>query len=758
MTISRTAHDSLKQDIFERSIDSWLETYTTTPQLHPRNRFVNDVKASIPQDVLNNEGWQSIITSTKAGRGEDSIYVKLPEVSTAIINAVKKVDPSFRTTNFPPGTNQQTYGCQLDICVFPKKPHISCYTIGEYDVPSNTPVARLLAQSPRGATQQPTADCELAQDIRRIVAIAPSRAHDCVKFDEFKICEGATKIMYRDPRRRFIFAFTVDGDMASLWNFNRGHVCRSEPFNLHKEPQHLIRFLLFLSSATAEQLGYDPTIIRHLVDSLKGKKLISYEYTVEGKSYLTEGNPISESAAYHLISRATRVWEAREISGKGEKPLKLSNSCYVLKDAWQYSDRRLEQDIQKDIFKELKDIDDEGNTNHATEAKNYFMTIMHDWRVESNGISDTSFELPTGHQNTSFTCIERKLAKTLAADSQRSSMSARDSTRHSHSTQNSTPHPDLKHHTHSHVRTVYAEVCYSMYELSDYKTVFLTLKDIVTGLNYLRMAGFVHRDISAGNCLWSLEGNRSGGKISDLERTRFVLTLTKGTPSFMAVEYQQQRHLFSPRRKPSYKPFECYRMGRKSDRKRPIRPSFRFNFYHDLESVFWIYVYFLHHLFPMNSVPTDDESLDDIAQSARQRIYCGIQGAMLRTMVITDGDTIEEIAAMLENFFPNHLHLLSALGFACNMAESYAAVQSSQPVIVGDTPQYWSLESFTDDPYKKIISLFQRILNLIVKHSNVDGDVPALLLDLHSRKREATRGGEEQGRAKKSKGETSSLR
>ncbi|KAG6915560.1 hypothetical protein DXG01_010965 [Tephrocybe rancida] len=514
----------------------------------------------------------------------------------------------------------------------------------------------------------------------------------------------------------------------------------------------------------AEQLGYDPTITRHLVDSLKGKKLISYEYTVEGKSYLTEGNPISESAAYHLISRATRVWEAREISGKGEKPLKLSNSCYVLKDAWQYSDRRLEQDIQNDIFKELKDIDNKGNTNHATEAKNYFMTIMHDWRVESDGISDNSFKLPTGHRNTSFTRIEQKMVKTLAVDSQRSSMSARDSIRHSHSTQNSTPHPDLKHHTHSHVRTVYAEVCYSMYELSDYKTVFLALKDIVTGLNYLRMAGFVHRDISAGNCLWSLKEDQQRGKISDLEYARRYDELVghanprTGTPPFMAVEYQQQEHLFYPPMNATvfHKVFEDLLMGRKPDPKIPIRPPFRFNFYHDLESVFWIYVHFLHHLFPKNSVPNDDESLDIIAQSARQSIYCGVEGATLRTMVITH--TAVRIGVMLQDFFPNHLYLLSALEFAEDMAKSYTAVESSQPVIVGDTPQYWSLEFFTSDPYNKIISQFQSILDVIVDRSKADGDVPALLLDLHRRKRKGTRGGEEQDRAKKPKGETSGLR
>ncbi|KAG6915563.1 hypothetical protein DXG01_010968 [Tephrocybe rancida] len=256
------------------------------------------------------------------------------------------------------------------------------------------------------------------------------------------------------------------------------------------------------------------------------------------------------------------------------------------------------------------------------------------------------------------------------------------------------------------------------------------------------MAGFVHRDISAGNCLWSPEGNRPGGKISDLEYARRYDGLWGDDPRTSKASLSNADNI--------------WRRRGKIDSKALIGPPFRFNFYHDLESVFWIYMYLLHHLFPMNSVPTDDESLDIITQSVRQRIYCGVGGTMLRTMVITNDATYLKIGVILQDFFPNHLHLLLVLGFVHELAESYRAVESSQPVTVGGTPQYWTLESFTDDPYKKIISRFQRILDIIDKCSKADGDVPALLLDLHSRKR--TSGGEEQGRVKIPKGETSSLR
>ncbi|KAG6822910.1 hypothetical protein H0H87_002324, partial [Tephrocybe sp. NHM501043] len=84
------------------------------------------------------------------------------------------------------------------------------------------------------------------------------------------------------------------------------------------EPLFLIQFLIFLISATPTQLGYDPTIKRRQVipssdpitpsDSKQPKKVVAYEYNVGNTKYLTEGGLIS---AYHINSRATRVWLVR---------------------------------------------------------------------------------------------------------------------------------------------------------------------------------------------------------------------------------------------------------------------------------------------------------------------------------------------------------------------------------------------------------------------------------------------------------------
>lgn len=43
------------------------------------------------------------------------------------------------------------------------------------------------------------------------------------------------------------------------------------------------------------------------------------------------------------------------------------------------------------------------------------------------------------------------------------------------------------------------------------------------GLKYMHMAGFVHRDISGGNCLWY----NGQGKISDLEYAKLYEQLSE---------------------------------------------------------------------------------------------------------------------------------------------------------------------------------------------------------------------------------------
>ncbi|KAJ7761584.1 hypothetical protein DFH07DRAFT_705465, partial [Mycena maculata] len=95
---------------------------------------------------------------------------------------------------------------------------------------------------------------------------------------------------------------------------------------------------------------------------------------------------------------------------------------------------------------------------------------------------------------------------------------------------------------------------------------------------YMRLAGFVHRDISGGNCLWY--GPLNQAKISDLEYAKRFSEFsghdprTFGTPAFMAVEYQMRRHYFVPR--PGFSLLKPLGFPPK---------FFTFNYYHEVDSV-----------------------------------------------------------------------------------------------------------------------------------------------------------------------------
>lgn len=81
-----------------------------------------------------------------------------------------------------------------------------------------------------------------------------------------------------------------------------------------------------------------------------------------------------------MVSRGTRVWEARDISGK----------IVVIKDAWRDKDRDPEGAIQKGIF---KDIRDKLGEEAETEAKKYFLEVLTYEDVNVHGKVDKTLKL-----------------------------------------------------------------------------------------------------------------------------------------------------------------------------------------------------------------------------------------------------------------------------------------------------------------------------------------------------------------------------
>ncbi|KAF8909070.1 hypothetical protein CPB85DRAFT_759426 [Mucidula mucida] len=54
--------------------------------------------------------------------------------------------------------------------------------------------------------------------------------------NEDQIVGAVSHILYNDPSRRFVLAFTVEGNMMRFWYFSRSHITVSAEFDYHKNP------------------------------------------------------------------------------------------------------------------------------------------------------------------------------------------------------------------------------------------------------------------------------------------------------------------------------------------------------------------------------------------------------------------------------------------------------------------------------------------------------------------------------------------
>ncbi|KAI0053152.1 hypothetical protein FA95DRAFT_935191 [Auriscalpium vulgare] len=264
-------------------------------------------------------------------------------------------------------------------------------------------------------------------------------------------------VMYNDPCRRFMTGFTIEKDQMRLWYFCRAHVLVST----FRPPQG--------------------TQTPHPFPRGKPGQQIAYEYKIEGRRFLTRGTPLSEDAAFQLVSRATRVWEVQEIlpPPPGGSLDRLSAESYVLRDAWLYEDATLESDIHVKIRAKLVELDGENakagkRTQYSREAKHHLLTFVCDGWVTAEDLPPHDITAaPPGHPQAATFTTPGVPEKSLT-----------------------------QHHRRKHARTVFKETCESVYEIGDFKSLVSCLKDTVKVLNLMRLAGYVHRDVSAGNCLW----------------------------------------------------------------------------------------------------------------------------------------------------------------------------------------------------------------------------------------------------------------
>ncbi|KAF9034226.1 hypothetical protein BDZ89DRAFT_1062656 [Hymenopellis radicata] len=421
-----------------------------------------------------------------------------------------------------------------------------------------------------------------------------------------------------------------------------------------------------MTFASRSELGYDPTVTR--AHDASGR--LQYQFHIGDKIYQTND----------IIYKAPRVWAVTELHAVTKAPI---GETMVLKDFWHDAGAKSELEIQTEIFDALRKLDEDGGHpagSLAEDARKFFLHIVSDAPVQVNGVDDAA----PAPDNCS-TLIHYAAAFEV----------------HDMPQPPSTPH----HTTKIHQRIIFAEECQSMYDLSKYSDVALAMAQLIQGLYFMRLAKYLHHDISPGNCLFHVapDGRRQL-KISDLEFAQpydapFNETGVTGTPGFMAVEYEHGRHLFT----------------------RYIqRPKvfFRYNFAHDLEAALWIYVWFI-----FTKVP---DCLDSKASAqCRSDVQCcrdellEVEKSLERSAFVRGDITSQESAeavSALYNKVPEGACIVSGLKSFDVLALLYKSVEATEPLDVGVPGMTrWDPKSFYHRHYTFLQEQFMDIHHRLAK-------------------------------------------
>ncbi|KAH9937783.1 uncharacterized protein BXZ73DRAFT_735, partial [Epithele typhae] len=582
--------------LFRCSPGDWLATHAVLSKDWPEN-MVDNVTTCLKntpgddgQAILDDDGWVAI-NAFPDSDDEAITFSHFETAGRAIAQAVGKMHPDSPPTrpsmrSFPVVEGYRLHPDNPRILLRPRvdKPP-SCT-----DAPSNVK----LSGDRLGEKRRPNdgAECRYASDeITDTATIGEFRLYDSTtgrEDNEQRLAQAATEVLFGDPGRRHINGITISGNNLQFFSFSRSHVQCSTGFDFHKEPQNLVWFLVFVMYGSLEALGYDLSVQR--IPSKTGdgtdRAKCDFRYWIEGRAFLTEGDPISHESAYNVSSRATRVWKVKEVKltpeGRVPEFLEFLDGEKVLKDVWLYEDARLEHDIQGAIFQKLDDS-----------AQQHFLKILVDSVVQlSDGESDITAMCP--NEKTEWTQIYYvpSIARRDVIASQKPARPER----------NAFPRM-LKSRHRKHVRTVFEGRCESVYELRDFSSFLRCVAGCAKALDLMREAGYVHRDVSAGNCLY--DPVAKFGRLADLEYAKPYEDIPAsepkvGTPDFMAVEYQAETWLFGDQ--DGFRGITADDAPGQSHcdalRQPWTLPVFIVHFLHDLESLYWVYVWFLHFRIP----------------------------------------------------------------------------------------------------------------------------------------------------------------
>ncbi|PPQ83150.1 hypothetical protein CVT25_005393 [Psilocybe cyanescens] len=406
-----------------------------------------------------------------------------------------------------------------------------------------------------------------------------------------QIVSANVQIMNDDVRRMFTFGITIECDQVTLWFHSRSHSAISTSFSFVEEPKLLIKVFMSILFASEVELGYDPNVT-------KGEDS-RYTFKIPQEDgpdrFFRTIKPIAEYRSNNITGRMTRIFKVTEVNTSRPK------KKYVLKDVWIEADAQTEGQIQKTLFENIEEFwrkttpDDKKDleylkAKHAKlvdkkKYKDFFLAIETDWEGQ------ISKEVPSD----AISHRDVFNAPTLTSDFRKSvSLALRKSRGTPRPVLNvQQPAPPREYAKKKQYRVVFKEICTSVGELKTLGKVTDILHQVLTPLQLMFCAGWVHRDISSGNILAHKHKNKWKVKLSDLEyakkfpppRDYIPATDPKtATPYFMPHEILANRHIYI-----SAVDGDEHKDPFSTDRIQVVIH----NFQHDLESVWWLLLWTL---------------------------------------------------------------------------------------------------------------------------------------------------------------------
>ncbi|KAK7042903.1 hypothetical protein VNI00_008638 [Paramarasmius palmivorus] len=520
-----------------------------------------------------------------------------------------------------------------------------------------------------------------------------------------------------DPTRRFTYGLTIEDTDLRVWFFSRSHVYVTEALDIHQDAKALVYFVLALGSSSKAELGFDPTVQR--VPYGPAKKP-AYRFSIGGDQYQAVQS-IREWKSHFILGCASRIYRVRRVLPNGE----LSEVVEVMKDLWIPEGITTEYELRQAIKADINKVNPvEGLDPQAFDR--YFVKIEKSEFVQVPSTLDP--ELLVNDSSTNFLRDSSPPEHEMLSLQCTSSASRRDSDLRSPT---STPEYACErvgdwddydsrdqwqadteflrgltreqYKNMVHCRILMEDAGRSLLKVRNVRTFIVCIVQAVTALMFMYSAGFVHRDISSGNILVSEKNGEIICKLCDIETAKEINTengypsrdIKVGTQVYMALEVGDGHWCFQPSL-PRLKvtPHKLIARPRLLEeweqcREQPLykRKNVRYNYLHDLESLFWISMHFLAIVHAkdedLNSRTAEDHQLYIERQLLRVRSFSFASDHILR----------RHISSRLDGVYL-YLHYIAGI-----LKEEYERIENtpSETTLDVSLDVYRRLQSWLDD-------------------------------------------------------------